>query len=874
MVLGMHRSGTSALTRVLALLGADLPKNLMGAYPANPTGHWESNDLVTIHDQLLSSAGSRWDDWRIFNPEWFDSPAAWPFKQQILDVLRKDFAGSQLFVVKDPRICRFWPLWRDALAEFGAKPLIIMPVRNPLEVAASLKRRDGFNPSKSHLLWLRHVLDAEYATRAMPRAITSYQSLVEDWQDVIAGLTSQLRLSWPRRSATVDIEIEQFLSAEFKHHVVTPERLAGKPEVVDWVREAYATLTHMTGEGENPTGMAQLDRIRTSFDKASAAFSVALAMNEMEVAKRDADVQRLSTDLSTLREATAQREREEQAIAAGLSSELEAVRVAVNDRGPKLAEHERKIAELGEQLSAAKQKSEDLIREREALAAALAGQKTTAAQAAEQAALLGQETEALRGAVRDQEALGAKLRADLETMQSLASDRERERDALAVGHEGQKAAAAQAAEQAAALGRETEALRRVVRDHEAAAAKLRADLETMQSLASERERERDAAAVALEAQKVAAARAAEEAAALGRETEALRGAVRDHEAEAAQLNAQRREVQSALDRRQGEIDRLSGHLSSAQSSLRERDGEIGRLSRDLEATRLFLRHSQSEVQRLAGEADNAQAEMARADSDRRRVSDALAARSRELFLVRGRIERLQRRIRELLDARAQLTAAREEIVSLRTALAEARQEAISREALTAELARTTEQIRIVERNAAVLAHSERKAQAQIAALGDHLVDTEAALAKDRAERKRTAWKRIISSSPKRRFGRRLMNSGLFDAAWYLREYPDVVKNCSAPVEHYLEEGYLQGCRPNPFFDTRWYLQRYEDVRRAGINPLVHYLENGYREGRNPGPEFETDFYLLTYPDVRTSGMNPLVHYLRHGKDGGRLPRKP
>jgi len=203
MVLGTHRSGTSAYTRIFSLLGADLPKNLMPAHETNPTGHWESNDLMAIHDQLLASAGSSWDDWRAFNPDWFDSPAAGPFKQQILDVLRKDFAASRLFVIKDPRVCRFWPLWRDVLAEFGAKPAVVIPVRNPLEVAASLKRRNGFIPATSHLLWLRHVLDAESATRGVMRAITSYESLIEDWQNVIATVTPQLGLR-PRCGATVD----------------------------------------------------------------------------------------------------------------------------------------------------------------------------------------------------------------------------------------------------------------------------------------------------------------------------------------------------------------------------------------------------------------------------------------------------------------------------------------------------------------------------------------------------------------------------------------------------------------------------------------------------------------------------------------------
>ena len=82
-VLGMHRSGTSAFTRIFNLLGADLPKNLLPPSQTNETGYWEAADLMGIHDNILSSGGSSWDDWRAFNSSWFDSPLAEPFKAQV-----------------------------------------------------------------------------------------------------------------------------------------------------------------------------------------------------------------------------------------------------------------------------------------------------------------------------------------------------------------------------------------------------------------------------------------------------------------------------------------------------------------------------------------------------------------------------------------------------------------------------------------------------------------------------------------------------------------------------------------------------------------------------------------------------------------------
>jgi len=57
--------GTSAFTRVLSFCGASLPKHLEPANQANE-GFWESSNIMTIHDELLASAGSAWDDFSEF----------------------------------------------------------------------------------------------------------------------------------------------------------------------------------------------------------------------------------------------------------------------------------------------------------------------------------------------------------------------------------------------------------------------------------------------------------------------------------------------------------------------------------------------------------------------------------------------------------------------------------------------------------------------------------------------------------------------------------------------------------------------------------------------------------------------------------------
>jgi hypothetical protein len=354
MVLGMHRSGTSALVHVMSLLGADLPHSLLPPSATNETGYWESSDLMVLHDEILTSAGSNWHDWRAFNADWYTSPVAPIFKRRILDVLRKDFADSQLFVIKDPRICRFWPLWREILEEFGAKPGVVMPVRNPLEVMASLKRRNGLVPAKSCLLWLRHVVDAERATRGLPRAVVTYDALLADWRSVVATLESRLGVSWPRRGAMGELEIERFLATDLRHHAIDPQQLVAKAEVVDWVKEAYAALLQLSLTPEHKASMARLDRIRAEFEKASKAFSVALVQDEAELEKREAENAHLRAESGALRQRVSDLSDERRRLsgdaeiaATRLKEELEGAHATLSAERQRAAEQANRLADLG-----------------------------------------------------------------------------------------------------------------------------------------------------------------------------------------------------------------------------------------------------------------------------------------------------------------------------------------------------------------------------------------------------------------------------------------------------------------------------------------------------------------------------------------------
>lgn len=272
LVLGMHRSGTSALTRVINLLGADLPSDLMPINTSNKRGFWESRELMAIHDDLLASGLSRWDDWRPFraSPQSDEHQAIGV--NRLANWLEREFAASQLFVVKDPRICRFVPLWLETLRSFGCQPRVVLPVRHPFEVAASLLARNGMPFQKSYLLWLRHVLDAERSTRDIPRSWIHYDDLLTDWAAVAMRVSRQLGLTWPRSLDEAAVEIQLFLSSELRHHQASPQELEFQSDVVGWVRRAYRAITGLITDGDADASIRALDQLQAEFDSACLAF--------------------------------------------------------------------------------------------------------------------------------------------------------------------------------------------------------------------------------------------------------------------------------------------------------------------------------------------------------------------------------------------------------------------------------------------------------------------------------------------------------------------------------------------------------------------------------------------------------------------------
>jgi hypothetical protein len=219
LVVGMHRSGTSAVTRVLNLLGASLPTNLMVATPdVNPTGFWESYDIAEFNDALLAACGAAWDQVMLQSPDSLSTEILAGFEQRADRLLQRHFANSPLFALKDPRIGRLLPFWQAALRRNAIESQMVIVVRHPLEVAASLARRDNFSEEKSLYLWLRHMVDSLRFSSGMPHHIVVYHEMLQDWRKSMSQMQQTLGLVWRHGYDEVASALGHFLSADLRHH--------------------------------------------------------------------------------------------------------------------------------------------------------------------------------------------------------------------------------------------------------------------------------------------------------------------------------------------------------------------------------------------------------------------------------------------------------------------------------------------------------------------------------------------------------------------------------------------------------------------------------------------------------------------------------
>ncbi len=273
-ILGMHRSGTSACARAVSFCGYSLPVDLMAPRPDNPKGFWESAAVMRFNDTILKDIGASWDRPGPFlcqgktlaeSEQIVTRYISGRYREQARAMIGKSFGPAPRIVLKDPRLCLLLPLWTEALAGLGYASRLVFAYRNPAEVAASLHKRNQIPIRRGLQLWLyynlRGLRDAERLGGIVHMA--SFHSLLEQPGSVAFEMVGEVQSSRP----DIRDQIRAFVSASDNHHRVV-SNVVDAPHIAGAIKDMWHLL--QTWRDIEPEHRAsRLKKLGEDFDEAT-----------------------------------------------------------------------------------------------------------------------------------------------------------------------------------------------------------------------------------------------------------------------------------------------------------------------------------------------------------------------------------------------------------------------------------------------------------------------------------------------------------------------------------------------------------------------------------------------------------------------------
>ena len=222
------------LTRLLHVCGLYLgPKDeLMPAQADNPDGFWEHLGFVALNDELLNELGGAWD-LPPKSDETFEHARLDPLRMKARLLIER-FNSAGLWGWKDPRNSLTLPFWRDLLP--GMKTLIM--VRNPLEVAHSMKERNGTSYSFGVRLWEIYNRRVMETAREHDRLVTHYDSFFEDPETELQRITNFIGLSDTEAANAAGLVTKRRRHTHFTIDQLIDARVA--PEAIELYRALVA----------------------------------------------------------------------------------------------------------------------------------------------------------------------------------------------------------------------------------------------------------------------------------------------------------------------------------------------------------------------------------------------------------------------------------------------------------------------------------------------------------------------------------------------------------------------------------------------------------------------------------------------------------
>lgn len=273
-VIGMHRSGTSAVTRGLQVMGIALGENLIEAADGiNPKGFWEDADLNELNRELLSSLGMDWQSLKRVGLDDVAHLTGLGFGEKARVLLNQKTHEKAAFGFKDPRVAKLFPFWYPVLERSGLNVCYLYVLRNPMSVVQSLLNRDRMHPVQAYYLWLGHLVPTLRYFLEKPVFMVDYDRFISEPERELREMATSF--GYELDSCELRVYKNEFLDTNLRHSSFEMSDLESNPDCPDIVREVYGTILRVASR---ETSLADaldggvLERWEEEFDRLDPAF--------------------------------------------------------------------------------------------------------------------------------------------------------------------------------------------------------------------------------------------------------------------------------------------------------------------------------------------------------------------------------------------------------------------------------------------------------------------------------------------------------------------------------------------------------------------------------------------------------------------------
>lgn len=309
LVLGMHRSGTSAVTRGLKVLGVELGDKALDSGGDNKKGFWEDSDFKKLNIEMLDAINHDWDSIEHITRGDVDTLLSKGFLEKAVLLITKKIKGTKVFGLKDPRASILLTFWMVVFEHLSLSVSYVIAVRNPRSVVESLSVRSNMNRTKAYLLWLDYTITVLRHTKKRRRVVIDYDYLLFAPDSELTRIAKAIDL----KVEPIELEVYkgQFLDNGLRHAKYCLNDLNNDSDCPALVNDVAKTLMCLSGDTllvNQPDTLETIESWDESWSKSASTYEFSKRVYRSENSlyreyrrKNGLEKQLLTDDIKSLR---------------------------------------------------------------------------------------------------------------------------------------------------------------------------------------------------------------------------------------------------------------------------------------------------------------------------------------------------------------------------------------------------------------------------------------------------------------------------------------------------------------------------------------------------------------------------------------------